>query len=101
MMIETARSKNLGTDGSKSGLEGIRGHQGPSRKDGGPWVRQAGASGGDAQIKGGLSKAKTGSSGGTAVDQVTPSHEEPGGTKPGLGMSAPARGAGWQHVWVL
>ena len=51
-----------------------------------------GASKRDAQIKGGLSNANTGSSGGNAVTQETCSHTASGNAKRCCGISTPASG---------
>ena len=63
-------------------------------KDGAPLSGRPEHRASDAQIKGGLSKAKTGSSGGRTADHATPTRDPPGGTKPRSWTSALVSGAG-------
>lgn len=54
----------------------------------------------DAQIKGGLSKAKTGSSGRSAASHATSMREPQGGRMREPKSSAPAKGVEWQHEFA-
>ncbi len=98
--LRRGRARIIGKSARRPVDRGNR-REGKNRgEDGGPQNGRPEHRSSDAQIKGGLSKAKTGSSGGRTADQVTFTQEPPGATGPWTWTSAFAKGAGWQHACV-